>query len=132
MLFLAVTLGFFVENYREHFIEREREKEFLSLIAKDIQMDIAMVDSNLHYRNIRADISKQFTKNFTDDEYKKLLEKAIKKGAQDGMSAEQFLRVNSSSFKVWVTMAIGLTNSDGTAIFDGEKSPWSVELKSKE
>ena len=45
----------------------------------------------------------------TEDESKKLLEKAIKKGAQDGMSAEQFLRVNSSSFKVLVTMAIGLT-----------------------
>ncbi len=29
MLFLAVTLGFFVENYREHVIERQREKEFL-------------------------------------------------------------------------------------------------------
>ncbi|MHA8090467.1 hypothetical protein U8593_09210 [Aquirufa antheringensis] len=71
MLFMAVTLGFFVENYREHFIERAREKEFLSLIFKDIQMDISMVDSNLYYRNIRAEISKEFTKNFTDDEYKK-------------------------------------------------------------
>lgn len=68
MLFMAVTLGFFVENYREHFIERAREKEFLSLISKDIQMDISMVDSNLYYRNIRAEISKEFTKNFTDDE----------------------------------------------------------------
>ncbi len=45
----------------------------------------------------------------TEDESKKLLEKAIEKGAQDGMSAEQFLRVYSSSFKVLVTMAIGLT-----------------------
>jgi hypothetical protein len=71
MLFMAVTLGFFVENYREHFIERQREKEFLGLIVKDIQMDIQMVDSNLHYRHIRADISKQFAKNFLEDEYKK-------------------------------------------------------------
>lgn len=70
MLFMAVTLGFFVENYREHFIERQREKEFLGLIVKDIQMDIQMVDSNLHYRHIRADISKQFAKNFLEDEYK--------------------------------------------------------------
>jgi hypothetical protein len=36
VIFVALTLGFFVENYREHFIEREREKEFLKLIAKDI------------------------------------------------------------------------------------------------
>lgn len=71
MLFLAVTLGFFVENYREHFIERQREKEFLGLIVKDIQMDIQMVDSNLHYRHIRADICKQFAKSFQEDEYKR-------------------------------------------------------------
>lgn len=71
MLFFAVTLGFFVENYREHFIEREREKEFLKLISKDIQMDIKMVDSNLYYRNVRAEIGKQFAKNFLEDEYLK-------------------------------------------------------------
>ena len=46
MLFMAVTLGFFVENYREHFIERKKKKEFLGLIVKDIQMDIQMGDSN--------------------------------------------------------------------------------------
>jgi hypothetical protein len=71
MLFLAVTLGFFVENYREHFIERQREKEHLSLIVKDLQMDIQMVDSNLYYRQIRAKICQQFAKNFYKDEYKK-------------------------------------------------------------
>lgn len=71
MLFFAVTLGFFVENYREHFIEREREKEFLKLIAKDIQMDIQMVDSNLHYRHVRAEICNEFAKNFLDETYRK-------------------------------------------------------------
>ena len=53
MLFLAITLGFFVENYREHFVERQREKEFLGLIVKDLKMDINMVDSNLYFRKIR-------------------------------------------------------------------------------
>ena len=36
MLFFAVTLGFFVENYREHYIEQQREKEFLQLIVQDV------------------------------------------------------------------------------------------------
>lgn len=66
-----MTLGFFVENYREHFIEREREKEFLKLIAKDIRVDIQTIDSNLYYRNVRAEICNQFTKNFLEDEYLK-------------------------------------------------------------
>jgi hypothetical protein len=71
MLFLAVTLGFFAENYREHFIERQREKEFLQLIVKDLRMDIQMVDSNLYYRNIRAKICRQFATSYQNDEFKK-------------------------------------------------------------
>ncbi len=71
MLFLAVTLGFFVENYREHSIERQREQEFLHLIVKDIQMDIQMIDSNLYYRTIRADICKQFATVYQSETYKK-------------------------------------------------------------
>jgi len=41
MLFLAVTLGFFVENQREHYIERQRAKDFASLLMDDLNTDIA-------------------------------------------------------------------------------------------
>ena len=34
MLFLAVTLGFFVENQREHYIEHQREKQFISSLIQ--------------------------------------------------------------------------------------------------
>src|SRR6187455_203479 len=40
MLFLAVTLGFFVENQREHYIENERAKEFSKSLIQDLQNDI--------------------------------------------------------------------------------------------
>ena len=39
MLFLAVTLGFFVENQREHYIEHQREKEFIKSLFNDIKSD---------------------------------------------------------------------------------------------
>lgn len=39
MLFLAVTLGFFVENKREHYIETLRVKEFARTLAFDIASD---------------------------------------------------------------------------------------------
>jgi len=71
MLFFAVTLGFFVENYREHYIERQREKEFLSLILQDVNMDLGSVDSNLYYRSIRADIMQKLTNIFLTKEYLK-------------------------------------------------------------
>ena len=41
MLFLAVTLGFFVENKREHYIEKTRVKEFARSLAFDIAKDTA-------------------------------------------------------------------------------------------
>lgn len=43
MLFLAVTLGFFVENQREHYVEHQRVKEFARTLAADIARDTANI-----------------------------------------------------------------------------------------
>ena len=50
MLFLAVTLGFFVENYREHYVEKMREDQFIQDIRKDIIFDSLQL-SKLDYQN---------------------------------------------------------------------------------
>ena len=39
MLFLAVTLGFFVENQREHFVEHTRAHEYAISLLEDLQKD---------------------------------------------------------------------------------------------
>lgn len=44
MLFLAVSLGFFAENLREHQVEKEREIKFLQNIHQDLQNDIKSID----------------------------------------------------------------------------------------
>ncbi|HEV8269960.1 MAG TPA: hypothetical protein VGQ04_01570, partial [Chitinophagaceae bacterium] len=41
MLFLAVTLGFFVENQREHYIEGKRENEYIRSMIEDLRLDTA-------------------------------------------------------------------------------------------
>ena len=41
MLFLAVTLGFLVENQREHYVEKLRAKEYAKLLGDDLASDIA-------------------------------------------------------------------------------------------
>ena len=46
MLFLAVTLGFFVENQREHYIENLRAKEFSKSLIQDLQNDITAIQRN--------------------------------------------------------------------------------------
>ena len=40
MLFLAITLGFFVENQREHYIENKRAKEYARMLTDDLTFDI--------------------------------------------------------------------------------------------
>jgi len=41
MLFLAVTLGFFVENQREHLVEHNRAKQYATFLHSDLVKDTA-------------------------------------------------------------------------------------------
>jgi hypothetical protein len=50
MLFLAVTLGFFVENQREHFIEHGREKQYVRSFLGDLKSDLVQLDSLVNQR----------------------------------------------------------------------------------
>lgn len=43
MLFLAITLGFFVENMREEYIENKRAKEYAQSLYDDLKIDTAMI-----------------------------------------------------------------------------------------
>lgn len=39
MLFLAITLGFLVENQREHYVEHLRAKEYAKSLVEDLAAD---------------------------------------------------------------------------------------------
>lgn len=45
MLFLAVTLGFFVENQREHMVEHKREKQYMQSMVEDLNADTTKLGS---------------------------------------------------------------------------------------
>lgn len=47
MLFLAVTLGFFVENQREHYVEHQREKLYMKSMIGDLEKDTLMLHNVL-------------------------------------------------------------------------------------
>src|SRR4026207_151543 len=49
MLFLAVTLGFFVENQREHYIENQREKKYIQSFYEDLTADQYDLQSNISF-----------------------------------------------------------------------------------
>ena len=74
MLFLAVTLGFLVENQREHYVEHQREKQFIQSLFNDIKTDTANIARIIYARTrkehaldslsylMNNDSSKYFTK----------------------------------------------------------------------
>lgn len=74
MLFLAVTLGFLVENQREHYVEHQREKQFVQSLFNDIKADTVNLDRIINARTkkehsldslsylMNSDSSKYFTK----------------------------------------------------------------------
>ena len=43
MLFLAVTLGFFVENMRENLTDRKKEKSYINSLIADLKNDTTMI-----------------------------------------------------------------------------------------
>jgi hypothetical protein len=44
MLFLAVFCGFLAENQREHYIEHQREKQYMRSLLEDLQTDTATIN----------------------------------------------------------------------------------------
>ena len=68
MLFLAVTLGFFVENQREHFIENKREKKYIQSFYEDLTADERDFQSNINFlkaQALQADSLHTLMKNIT-------------------------------------------------------------------
>jgi hypothetical protein len=53
MLFLAVFCGFLAENFREHQVEHQREKEYIRSFADDLKKDINQLDSLMQKRAVR-------------------------------------------------------------------------------
>ncbi len=75
MLFLAVTLGFFVENQREHYIEKKRENQYVAQLYKELKFDTlafsemsgVMQQQLKYYDSVSLLFQQQVS--FTDDEF---------------------------------------------------------------
>jgi len=53
MLFLAVTLGFFVENQREHYAEHQRELQYMRSMIEDLKSDTTELTVHIRQREER-------------------------------------------------------------------------------
>jgi hypothetical protein len=64
MLFLAVFLGFLAENVREHSVEREREKQYMRSMVKDLGQDIRNINLDLENRRSKHQIADSLAEMF--------------------------------------------------------------------
>jgi hypothetical protein len=71
MLFLAVTLGFFVENQREHYIEHKRERQYMITMAEDLKSDTAQLNRTIAYKRTREKMLDSLIMHFSMGDYKK-------------------------------------------------------------
>ena len=55
MLFLAVTLGFFVENQREHYVEHLREKEYAKSLYTNLKSDTFWIQTSINEKTWALD-----------------------------------------------------------------------------
>ena len=52
MIFLAVTMGFFVENIREHFSDNERVAQLSRQLIQDLKKDTASLNENIRQQTV--------------------------------------------------------------------------------
>lgn len=77
LLFLAITLGFYVENEREHFIERQREKQFIRSLVNDLIADTTKLNNIINARldrerrldSLSTLLNSDAPETYTDDLY---------------------------------------------------------------
>jgi hypothetical protein len=48
MIFLAVTMGFIAESYREHLSDRTKEKEYIKSMVEDLETDSAFLELSIN------------------------------------------------------------------------------------
>jgi hypothetical protein len=76
MLFLAVFCGFLAENFREHQVENQREKKYITSLIKDVELDIVSMKQStavkkkyINYYDSLVYLLKNYNENSLGDIY---------------------------------------------------------------
>ena len=73
MLFIAVTLGFFAENLREHYVEKQREKQYLHKLAADLRQDTAKLNFSITFKIRKSQQADSLINLITSPDYTRQL-----------------------------------------------------------
>ena len=70
MLFLAVSFGFFAENQREHYVEYQREKQYMQSMIEDLVSDTTQFGFNRRTRIRRLEMIDSMIQLLSRPDYK--------------------------------------------------------------
>lgn len=70
MLFAAVTLGFFAENLREHYVDRVHERDYLAKIAQDLRTDISAMEKFTELEQARFGAGQRLLELYNSGEFR--------------------------------------------------------------
>jgi len=104
MLFLAVTLGFFVNNLNENLSERQREKQYINSLITDLEIDTAEI------RTIHSDIERRIA---GIDTLMNILENRDQKNFINNLYYYSFRYLNSAEFHTTSDRTISQLKSAG-------------------
>jgi len=90
MLFLAITLGFFVENKRDEIIERDIEQSYMKTMLEDLKSDTLQLSQNLKLRQKRVNTIDSLIFLFSLSNYSKNLNDIYFLGRNISLSIDFF------------------------------------------
>ena len=70
MLFLAVFCGFLAENQREHYVEHQREKQYMQSMLQDLQIDLKNIALSQNEKERMVQFADSLTQMYIDGSYK--------------------------------------------------------------
>ena len=70
MLFLAVFCGFLAENQREHYVEHQREKQYMRSMIQDVQIDLKNIGLSQGEKERMVRFADSLTQMYIDGTYR--------------------------------------------------------------
>lgn len=123
MLFTAVTLGFFAENFREQVVESHKEKEYMHTMAADLKEDLDRINNTITITSIKTKAMDSLVRNIhsnshTDSSMRMLyyLYRRYMGSATDVAFSRRTINqlINSGNLRLIKNMAI----SDSIVLYD--------------
>jgi hypothetical protein len=117
MIFLAVTLGFFAESYRENLAEISKEKQLIQSFIEDLSSDTLGIQRTLDFRH---------EKFMMMDSLMQLISREQIKGHENDLYYYSRRLVRNVSFQSNDRTISSLRNSDASALVRNEQAMDSI------